>query len=107
MAKLTKKEIQGIHDYTTYGMTDRELRSRVNQHKKMTKNAYWKGQAWMSDYNKVVSQLGFSSRAVDSYDFLRRNAIALQQRSESWDKGYSKLRKEQIKRENKKLGGFK
>ena len=131
MGKLTPDEIRGLEgrnkfvktvskkrksprntiperkDYATYGMTDRELDSRVQQHKKLTKNAYWKGQAWQSDYDKVVSQLGFSSRAVDSYDFLRRNAMALQQRSEFWDKGYSKLRKEQIRREEKKLGGFK
>ena len=132
MAKITKDEIKRLggrgkfvktvskkrqnprnpikerKDYATYGMTDRELHSRVQQHKKMTKNTYWEGQAWQSDYDKVKDKLGFSSRAVQSYDFLRRNALAYQQRSEFWDKGYSKLRKEQIRREeNKKLGGFK
>lgn len=107
MAKLTKKEINRIHDYTTHGMTDRELRSRLKQHAKMVKNNYWEGQAWLSDYQKVQDKLGFSSRAVQSYDFLRRNALAYQQRSEFWDVGYSKLAKEQKKRNNQKLGGFK
>ena len=93
-------------DYTTYGITDRELSRRTKQHKKMAKNTYWAGQAWMSDYNKVVSQVGHSSRAVQSFDFLKKTAEAYQKSSDIWDKGYSKLRTEQIRRQEiKKLGG--
>lgn len=93
-----------IHDYTTYGMTDRELRNRLKQHKRMLKNNQQRSQAWLSDYKRVQEKLGYSSEAVKSFDFLKRNALAYQQRSDFWDKGYSKLAVESNKR-IKKLGG--